>query len=276
MVKIVQNYTTKNDGYKYNGVLDPKGIMIHSTATPGVMAADFRDRFDMPGLKKSVHAFVDDAVCIQCLPWNKKAGHCLLSGNDTHLGIEMCEPKEWQTDKIYFDKVYANTMDVSVYLCELFALTEKNILSHAEGYKLGIASNHADVGHWFPLFDTDMDDFREDVRAALSAKKETVKGLQRALNASYDTKLAVDGIIGTKTTAAVTAHHLYYKSKMMKNEYVKWVQSRLVSKGHDCGETGIDGIYGKNTKTAVVVFQKENNLLQDGIVGIKTVSVLVK
>lgn len=30
------------------------------------------------------------------------------------------------------------------------ALTEKDIISHSEGYELGIASNHGDVMHWFP------------------------------------------------------------------------------------------------------------------------------
>ncbi|MEI3416303.1 MAG: peptidoglycan recognition family protein [Christensenellaceae bacterium] len=166
MQKIVQ-YTTQNDGYKKNGTLHVKGIMLHSTATPGILAKEFRDRFDKPGLGKSVHGFIDDVCYVQCLPYDKKAGHCRYSGNDTHIGIELCEPKEWRTDAAYFAKVYANAVQVFSELCREFSLSEADILDHAEGYRRGIASNHSDVGHWFPLFGKSMDTFRADVGAAL-------------------------------------------------------------------------------------------------------------
>jgi len=276
MVKILQNYITQNDGYKKNGSLLPKGIMIHSTATPGIMAQEFHDRFDKPNLGKSIHAFIDDTVCIQCLPWDKKAGHCLLSGNDTHIGIEMCEPREWTTDDAYFKRVYQNAVDISVYLCKLYGITAENVISHAEGYQKGIASNHADVGHWFPYFNKDMNDFRAAVRQGLN-ERAISKELQTVLNAAYNTELVVDGIIGNKTTAVISSHHLFYiEGAMIRNIYVKWVQGRLISKAYNCGKTGADGIYGKNTKSAVVAFQKENGLSQDGIVGIKTITAIVE
>ena len=36
---------------------------------------------------------------------------------------------------------------------------------------MGIASNHADVEHWFARFGATMDDFRKDVRAILDGEK---------------------------------------------------------------------------------------------------------
>jgi hypothetical protein len=36
-----------------------------------------------------------------------------------------------------------------------------------KGYKLGIASNHADVMHWFPKHGENMDTFRKAVKKAL-------------------------------------------------------------------------------------------------------------
>lgn len=42
-----------------------------------------------------------------------------------------------------------------------------DILSHAEGHAKGIASNHGDTGHWFQWEATNMDKFREDVRASM-------------------------------------------------------------------------------------------------------------
>ena len=41
-----------------------------------------------------VHGFIDgnDGTVYQCLPWNYRAYHCGGSANNTHIGIEMCEP----------------------------------------------------------------------------------------------------------------------------------------------------------------------------------------
>ena len=41
------------------------------------------------------------------------------------------------------------------------------VICHAEGARLGIASNHGDVEHWFPRFGKSMDDFRNDVKEEL-------------------------------------------------------------------------------------------------------------
>lgn len=274
------NYTTQNDGYKYNSALKPQGVMIHSTATPGIMAKAFRDRFNKPGLGKSVHGFIDDTCYVQCLPYDKKAGHARYSANDTHIGIEMCEPKGWTSDKAYFEKVYKNMVEITAEICKQYniAVTPASVLSHAEGYKMGIASNHSDVGHWWPFFNRTMDGFRANVIAKMSEtpEKEIVKDLQEALNSSYNSGLVADGIAGTKTQAAVKLNSLAYKQgkKPTRNKYVRWVQTRLESKGIDCG--GVDGAYGAKTKAAVIAFQKENGLAMDGIVGIKTTMALIK
>lgn len=58
------------------------------------------------------------------------------------------------------------------------------------------------------------------------------------------------------------------KSPNMHGEDIKALQNILLRKGFDCGE--IDGYYGKNTLAAVKLFQKENKLDIDGIVGPKT------
>lgn len=282
MQKFVQ-YTTQNDGYKKNGTLHVKGIMLHSTATPGILAKEFRDRFDKPGLGKSVHGFIDDVCYVQCLPYDKKAGHCRYSGNDTHIGIELCEPKEWRTDAAYFAKVYANAVQVFSELCREFSLSEADILDHAEGYRRGIASNHSDVGHWFPLFGKSMDTFRADVGAALrqgagaaKAGRVGVLDLQRALNKAYAAGLVEDGLFGKRTKAAAQAHLLRYRPERAwtRGAYVQWVQERLQNRGYALGSSGVDGIYGKRTAEAVRQFQKEGKLQADGIVGPKTARAL--
>ena len=46
-------------------------------------------------------------------------------------------------------------------------LADGVVLCHSEGYRRGIASNHADVMHWWKKFGVDMDDFRAAVAAKL-------------------------------------------------------------------------------------------------------------
>jgi len=54
-------------------------------------------------------------------------------------------------------------------------------------------------------------------------------------------------------------------------ESVKWLQWSLNRHG---ANLVVDGIFGKQTKLAVLLFQKDHSLVQDGIVGPKTLSAL--
>jgi peptidoglycan hydrolase-like protein with peptidoglycan-binding domain len=48
---------------------------------------------------------------------------------------------------------------------------------------------------------------------------------------------------------------------------VEAVQQALVNAGYDVGPTGVDGIFGRNTKLAVIKYQKDNGIKQTGNVG---------
>ena len=58
-----------------------------------------------------------------------------------------------------------------------------------------------------------------------------------------------------------------------KGESVKWLQYALNEHG---ANLTIDGIFGKQSKLAVLLFQKDHGLVQDGIVGAKTIAELKK
>jgi N-acetylmuramoyl-L-alanine amidase len=167
-MKVTQKFMTQNDCYKAGRKITIKGIMVHSTATPGVMAADWFSRWNKAGIEKCVHAFLDDKEVIQYLPWDMRGWHAGGPANNDYIGFEICEPKNLN-DKEYFAKAYKNAVDLCVMLCKQFKLTEKNILCHCEAGKLNIASDHADVMHWFPKHNKTMDDFRADVKKALAA-----------------------------------------------------------------------------------------------------------
>lgn len=68
----------------------------------------------------------------------------------------------------YFAAVWDRSVSLCAKLCNAYQLDPMtDILCHAEGYRAGIASNHADVEHWWPRHGKTMDDFRAAVRAVL-------------------------------------------------------------------------------------------------------------
>ena len=184
-MNITTKYMTNNDCYKQGKTITPKGIMVHSTATPGIMAADWYNRWNKSNVSKCVHAFVDDKGVFQYLPWNYRGWHCGSgskgSGNDTYVAFEICEPGTFSYGKgstmigydvkenqAYFSAIWNNAVELCVMLCKQFNLTEKDIICHSEGHTMGIASNHGDVMHWFPKHGKTMDDFRKAVGLKLN------------------------------------------------------------------------------------------------------------
>ena len=55
-------------------------------------------------------------------------------------------------------------------------------------------------------------------------------------------------------------------------EQVTKIQQRLAEFGYDVGE--VDGVFGSQTKNAVIKFQKDNGLTADGVVGTQTLAAL--
>ena len=184
-MKLTTNYMTRNDCYTAGKKITPIGIMVHSTAAPGVMAADWFARWNKSYSKGETdrqvcaHAFVDDKEVCQYLPWNQRGWHCGGSGNNTHIGFEICEPSGFKyvngatsgydakKNEPYFRAAWDNAVALCVLLCKQYGLNETYILCHSEGHKKGIASNHGDVMHWFLKHGENMNTFRAAVKEAL-------------------------------------------------------------------------------------------------------------
>jgi N-acetylmuramoyl-L-alanine amidase len=177
---------TENACYKAGKTIVSKGIMVHSSGAnnpylkryvgpdDGLLGKNpYNNHWnqDKPdGRQVCVHGFIgklaDGSIATyQTLPWNHRGWHAGGSANDTHIGFEICEDD--LTDASYFSAVYKEAVELCVYLCKQYNLTEKDIICHSEGYKRGIASNHGDVMHWFPRHGKSMDTFRADVKKAL-------------------------------------------------------------------------------------------------------------
>jgi nucleoid-associated protein YgaU len=182
---------TKNDSYAYGRKIVPKGIMVHSTASPGVMAAQWFDRWNKSykagetTRQVSVHAFVDNTSIWKYLPWDQRAWHAAGKANDTHVAFEICEPGGFKyasganmvgydvaRHEPYFRAAWRNSVRLCAMLCRQYGIPVANIIGHFEGRKMGIAGNHADPGHLFPKHGESMDTFRAAVRAALDGETD--------------------------------------------------------------------------------------------------------
>lgn len=196
---------TENACYKANKNITVKGIMVHSTGAnnpwlkryvgpdDGKLGKNqYNNHWNQnkpDGREVCVHGFIgkmDDGsvATYQTLPWDMRGWHAGGNANNTHIGFEICE--DGLADGNYFAKVYKEAVALCAYLCKQYGLTEEKIICHSEGYKLGIASNHGDVMHWFPKHGKSMDIFRADVKALLSS---TVVEKPKEPSASYPEKL---------------------------------------------------------------------------------------
>lgn len=176
-------YLTKNECYRAGQIITPKGIMVHSTGAnnphlkryvgpdDGKLGENvYRNHWNQArpdGRQVCVHAFIgrlaDGSIATyQTLPWNYRAWHSGGTANNTHISFEICEDD--LTDSVYFNAVYKEAVELCIYLCDKFGLDPENIVDHSEGCKLGVASNHRDVMHWFPRHGKTMDKFRASSR----------------------------------------------------------------------------------------------------------------
>lgn len=190
-MKLRKLILTNNACFKAGKTIIPKGIMVHSTGAnnpwlkryvgpdDGLLGKNQYNNHwnqDKPGGRQvCVHAFIgklaDGSIATyQTLPWNHRGWHAGGTANNTHIGFEICE--DGLTDASYFNAVYKEAVELCVYLCKLYGFNEKDIICHSEGYKLGIASNHADVMHWFPKYGKSMNTFRADVKKLLSTENK--------------------------------------------------------------------------------------------------------
>ncbi|WP_281166365.1 hypothetical protein [Liquorilactobacillus sicerae] len=76
------------------------------------------------------------------------------------------DPKQFA---VYFNKVWQNDIQLSVQLCRQFQIDPAKIISHHEGFLLGLATNHKDPEHWWKYYGKTMDDFRQQVKTILDA-----------------------------------------------------------------------------------------------------------
>ena len=194
-MKIVESILTKNPCYTAGKTITVKGLMLHSVGCSQPRASVFLKSWNKESYGRAcVHAFIDavDGVVYQTLPWNHRGWHGGGASNNTHIGVEMCEPgcikytgsfgitvaeDKVPESKAMVQRTYQAAVELFAMLCKEYALDPLEdgvIISHTEGHKRGIASNHGDPEHlWKQLrMGYTMDGFRQDVKKEMEKSGE--------------------------------------------------------------------------------------------------------
>lgn len=193
-MQIKETILTKNPCYTAGRKITVKGLMLHSVGCPQPSALVFVNNWNKSTYDRAcVHAFIDGntGVIYQCLPWSHRGWHGGGASNNTHIGVEMCEPacikytsgsnftcSDTATAKAVVKRTYEAAVELFAFLCKEYGLNPLEdgvIISHREGHARGIASNHGDPEHlWNGLkMGYTMDGFRKAVAAAIKPAEET-------------------------------------------------------------------------------------------------------
>ncbi len=188
-MKIVESILTKNPCYQTGRKITVKGLMLHSVGCPQPSASIFIKQWNQANYRSAcVHAFIDanDGMVHQTLPWNYRGWHCGGNGNNTHIGVEMCEPacirytagsnftcSNLEVARAVVKRTYEAAVELFAYLCKKYSLNplaDGVVISHKEGHSRGIASSHGDPEHlWNQLgMGYTMNGFRKEVAAAMN------------------------------------------------------------------------------------------------------------
>lgn len=192
-MKLVESILTNNPCYTAGRKIAVKGLMLHSVGCSQPSAAVFIRNWNKTTYDRAcVHGFIDgnDGTVYQTLPWDHRGWHSGSgsngSANNTHIGVEMCEPacikytggatftcSDTVTAKAVAERTYRAAVELFAMLCRKFSLdplADGVIISHREGHKRGVASNHGDPEHLWNQLGTGytMDTFRAAVKKELT------------------------------------------------------------------------------------------------------------
>lgn len=248
---IEQYFLTENRCYKANKHIAPICVQVHSVGCKGTDRDRWR-KWNNPNIEKCPNAFIDTKGIMQTLPWDSRPW---LSGsgnvgnaNNFAIGFEMCEPSEANDTPEAAAYLYNCAKYLCTQFCIDYGILPDNVLCHSELHRLGVASNHADVKHWWGKKGTSWEPYTMDRLRAEIAQELASRGLPTKPEQLPANRLPTlrKGYVGAET---------------------KYLQQLL--------GIGTDGMYGPGTEGAVKAFQKKKGLSADGICGAKTWAALI-
>lgn len=236
---------------------------------------DWNHKPRQAGMNCWVGQLADGTVAtVQTMPWDYAPWGCGSGSkgtlNSTHMQFEICD--DGYKSKEYFEAVYKEACEITAYLCRKYGLdplgtfvyngvTVPVITTHAESYKLKLGSNHGDPLKWLKKYGKTMDDARRDVAAlmrgeewpAAPAPTPETKPEPAPLQSGYELTMRI-------------------LRQGSEGEDVKALQQLLTANGFAADP---DGIFGPATKKAVIKYQRNVDLPEDGEAGPQTMGSLL-
>lgn len=96
-MKVIESFLTRNPCYKTNRKIAVQGIALYTVGCPQPSAKVFANNWNNKKHSRAcAHAFIDanDGLVYQTLPWNHRGWHGDANGNNTRIGIMLCEPHQ--------------------------------------------------------------------------------------------------------------------------------------------------------------------------------------
>lgn len=203
-IKLIDKTMKNSPCYKTGKKITVKGMYLHSIGCPCEKAQNIINNENQSNAGAAVQAVIQhDGQVLEGLPVYTESKtairnwHCGSgskgSGNNTHIGVEMCEPatikytggSTWieladgSNTKAVVLANYKNAVEYFALRCKQFGLDPTKdgvVISHKEGHARGYASNHGDPEHIWNKFSLTMDQFRKDVKTKMQGGTISVTG----------------------------------------------------------------------------------------------------
>ncbi len=231
-------------------------IVSHDTGNPGSTAYANRNYFENVNPAASAHTFIDDRYILEIIPLSEVAYHVRydvptdnrLYGADANraaIGVELC----WGGN-INFNEAYDRYVWYHAYLVDKFNLDlTEDIVAHSTLDP----SRRTDPENALNRYGISWDDFLNDVTNAYSNYFVGEQVPEPVVNgASVELPVGVGD----------------------EGSFVRDIQNKLIRAGYGLPRYGADGIFGDETESAVMRFQRARGLRVDGLVGQQTLSAL--
>lgn len=283
-VDINKQYISENN--TYTGKNKPKYIIIHETDNKenGAGAQRHAKAQYLGNLETSVHYYCGADGVYQAArhadgtysigrEYSKK--HPVQDAtNRNTINVEICVNADGD-----YNTAYANAVGIVAYLLQETGIPAERVIRHYDATGKYCPRRMMDSPALWNNFLQQIKEKAASANAAASQPAQNnnfsqhIKDLQWALNADGITdasgnRLAEDGIWGKNTEYAVRKILLSTNTLHKYRNVTSWVQYRVGVK--------VDGLFGKDTKAAVIKFQKSQGLSADGIVGEDTMLALVR
>lgn len=244
MLNIVKNYLKNNRCYQQNVKRTPIGIQIHTIGTGQGTAQAVADYWNQSAVSACVTYCVDCDTAgkvLQLLPEDVYSWADGGFGNKKLITIEVCESDYMKytgganytiTNEKKFKKDILRGYNTAVLLCadicnrygwnptKKFSNGLYLISSHDEGRILGLSTAHVDPTHLWYRINKTMDDFRSDVKNAMSGgsvKQEETQTIYRVRKTWTDTdsQIGAFSVLENAKNACIPGYSVYDENGKM-------------------------------------------------------------